>query len=60
MKTTTTTTNNIKVGDKVLANEQEGVVIRLCDWDSKMAEVKLPGGVTCLGITSVSKITTTN
>ena len=45
----TTTAQNIKVGTKVIKDGFEGTVIRVCEWDTELVEVRTRGGVSCVG-----------
>lgn len=41
--------NEIKVGTKVMKDGYEGTVIRVCEWDTDLVEVRLASGVVCVG-----------
>ena len=43
-----TQTQEIKVGTKVIKDGFAGTVIRVCDWDAELIEVRTSGGVSCV------------
>ena len=53
---TTTTTTKIEAGTKVIYGSYEGVVARVCDWNENMIEVRLPGGLACIGKSCVKVV----
>ena len=46
----------IEAGTKVIYGSYEGVVARVCDWDANMIEVRLPGGLVCIGKSCVKVV----
>jgi hypothetical protein len=46
----------IEAGTKVIYGSYEGVVARVCDWDTNMIEVRLPGGLVCIGKSCVKVV----
>lgn len=40
--------NKIKVGTKVMKDGYEGTVIRVCEWDNDLIEVRLASGMVCV------------
>jgi len=43
-----TNTSEIKVGTKVMKSGYEGTVIRVCEWDTDLVEVRLARGTVCV------------
>ena len=44
-----TETQEIKIGTKVIKDGFEGTVVRVCEWDTELVEVRTQGGVCCVG-----------
>jgi hypothetical protein len=47
-RTMKTETQEIKVGTKVIKDGFEGTVVRVCEWDTELVEVRTRGGVSCV------------
>jgi len=38
----------IKVGTKVIKDGYEGTIVKICDWDTDLVEVRTQGGISCV------------
>jgi hypothetical protein len=47
-ETMKTETQDIKVGTKVIKDGFDGTVVRVCEWDTELVEVRTRGGVCCV------------
>ena len=48
--------NGLEIGNKVMANGYEGVIVRLCEWSSSLVEVRLSSGIVCVCASDVEAI----
>ena len=38
----------IRVGTKVIKDGFEGIIVRICEWNTRLVEVRTRGGLSCV------------